>query len=228
VAEENGSSNPNQPDSQMSLHERVSVLCWLSRFFLILIVIVVCINWLGDFLHAPLGIKDNPPEPGPLVQFAQVAIFPALICYFVLRVMKYFSGEYSSRDFLLGSAGVLLFISVVLLLVGPVLHRELIPGTFYFWRTLAAPLSGAAFLTFDGSLAYGLIRNWRSLDNVRYKWSAALFVLSTLFGVVALIGFCVPSEKKFLICGAWAVLLFILGVLLTPLTKESKPTPSAP
>jgi hypothetical protein len=220
-------SSPNQEDSSISLHEWISVLCWVSGFLLAWILVAICANWLGDFLHAPLGIKDNPPEPGILVQYAQLAVYPVTACFIALRVLKYFSGVYSTKDFLLGCAGALICILVVVLLAGEVLHREFIAGTFYFWKTLAPSFMALLFLLFDGWVAGALVLHWKSTNSVRTKLATVLFVLSTAFGIVALIGLCVPSEKRLTGFAIIAIILFISGLTSTPLDK-SKPTTSEP
>lgn len=93
VTEENRTSIPNSPDSRMSLHDWVSLLCWLFGFLLAWIVLAIFANGLGDFLHAPIGIKDNPPEPGIVIQFARIACYPVVACFIALRVLMHFSGE---------------------------------------------------------------------------------------------------------------------------------------
>lgn len=66
-----------------------------SRVLLIFAVFVVVMNSIGNFLHAPIGIKDNPPAPGLLAGLAQMAIVPLVISYLGSRVLVWFVEEHS-------------------------------------------------------------------------------------------------------------------------------------
>lgn len=67
----------------------IDFLWGLSRISMFLIAFVFVLNWLDIFLHAPIGIKDNPPEPGVLVTFAQMAFWPVFACCVVLGFQKF-------------------------------------------------------------------------------------------------------------------------------------------
>jgi hypothetical protein len=80
---------PQQQEEGPGFFHSLVVVGWgLSCFVLFPTVICVVANWVDDFLHAPLGIKDNPPEPGVIVQFAQIAFWPVVIAFAVLGIWK--------------------------------------------------------------------------------------------------------------------------------------------
>src|ERR1700754_965991 len=88
-------------------------LFWiLSCILLVLAVLVLGGNWLDEFLHAPIGIEDNPTQPGAILQVAHLAFWPTYILWGVLACQRF--SEINAKTFsiwlvaLLGAAGLLL------------------------------------------------------------------------------------------------------------------------
>lgn len=71
-----------------SLYDWVFLGWCLSIFLLFLIVVGVGGNWLHDFLLSPIGIKENPPEPGIAIQIEKIAVIPVSIVFTILCVLK--------------------------------------------------------------------------------------------------------------------------------------------
>lgn len=66
----------------------IGMLWFLSLLVVGFMSITLGMNWLGDFLHAPIGIKDNPPDPGTLIQIEQLIFAPAMTCFVVLHFLR--------------------------------------------------------------------------------------------------------------------------------------------
>lgn len=199
-----------ESESGMSLHDWITIL----RFVLILMIIVVSMNWLGDFLHAPIGIKDNPPEPSVFVRYVQVALWPAAVCFIVLSGVKLLTETYSYKQILFGFTTFVLGAVFVGMLAGEVLHREFIPGTHYLWNsyiTVATFLFPVALVLADVIFAGILLFGWKRSDSIRDKLGTVLVGLSTVPAVAAFIGLCIGKEHLML-NAVWAILLFIIGM----------------
>ena len=80
--------------STQSFRERVDVALVISGFFLVLITLSIVSNGVFNFLRAPIGIKDNSPDPGLLVRFAQLAFYPVGTAFALLFVVKKASESY--------------------------------------------------------------------------------------------------------------------------------------
>ena len=87
------------------IHGLVDFLWGLSCLFLVLIALVLISNWLDDFLHAPIGIKDNPPAPGAIVQVAHLSFWPIYMCWGILTCQRY--TEIPPKKFFKWLAGLL-------------------------------------------------------------------------------------------------------------------------
>jgi hypothetical protein len=65
---------------------------------------------IDNFLHAPIGIKDNPPDPGALVDLARDLIFPLAIGWLVLKLFRWFAKEMGAK-FVAGAVAWLIGVS---------------------------------------------------------------------------------------------------------------------
>jgi len=68
-------------------------VCFIRIIFGYLSILAGLIDFQNDlvnFLHAPIGVKDHPPEPMALVQFARLAFWPVLILYGALWLVAGF------------------------------------------------------------------------------------------------------------------------------------------
>lgn len=218
------SSKTQQPDSPFTPHDLIRRALQLSSFALGFVILVIIGNGLGDFLIAPIGIKENPPVPGGLVQFARAANGPVLFCFFVLYILKVFvPEECTSKQFFRGIAalvlGAALAIFFVVLIVGEVQHREFIPGTYYFWNRILPFIFLTILLLMDLFFAHSVLRSWKVMASKREKFGAVLIGLSAFPAVLGFIGF-VASKGSLVVNVPLAILLFIVGVACIP--KRSK------
>lgn len=210
-------------DSQSSLHGGIAIAWGLCLFLLCWLALAISINWLGDFLHAPIGIKDNPPAPGIFVQLAQVAFYPVLAVCLALRVLKYLTNVYSTKAVLWGTGGFVLWALLAVLVAGILFHREFIPGTYYFWKTVGPLLSELFLLGFDLFIAYALVTGWTSAYTGKQKFATILVTLSAISAVVGFVGLRISSAANLAGFAALAFLLFIGGVSTLPKSTEAKP-----
>ena len=221
-------SKSEQAESSSGLYRGITVLWRLSVLVLGWIVIVVSLNWLSDFLHAPLGIKDHPPEPGIVVQCADLAFWPVGISYVILRVLRTLTKLFSAQEVLLGCAGIGFSVLLTASLIGELLHREFVPGTHYVYSTIAPYIiNGVLFLCAAGLLladlfcAYSFIANWKTSDTGREKIASVLIASSTIPAVVAFAGICIPREHDLTYYAIWAVFLVIAAIALLPKSVQT-------
>jgi hypothetical protein len=86
------------------LHGLLVVLFCFALFLLALATVFVILNWLDDFLHAPIGIKDYPPEPGFVVQLAGLAWIPLVLSVLLLGFLAIMSRLFKTVPLLLGTS----------------------------------------------------------------------------------------------------------------------------
>ena len=67
------------------LHGLFAALFYIFAVLLAIALLAIFANSLDDFLHAPIGIKDDPPEPGLIVQFAQSCMAAAAVEHIAAR-----------------------------------------------------------------------------------------------------------------------------------------------
>jgi hypothetical protein len=67
----------------------IDASCGISWFLIVCSLVFIVGNWVWNFLHVPIGIKDNPPQPDFIVRYAQHAVWPLLIAWLVLRGVKF-------------------------------------------------------------------------------------------------------------------------------------------
>lgn len=197
----------------------------LLMIVLAVIVVLQCGNWLDDFLHAPIGIKDNPPEAGALVQLANLALWPTAGLYLAARILRFFAREFTVPQILGGLGGFLAWIFTVVLLVGEFMHREFIPGTFFLFRKVGPGAFAALLLGFDGLMAVLHMKRDGDPeeDEFHRKFAAVCFTLSTLSGVYGVVEFYLAPNSPFLLGAILATaVLFFCGLKAAPKTAEAK------
>jgi hypothetical protein len=87
----------NESDNPESrLHGLFVVLFYISLALLAIASASIILNGLDNFLHAPIGIKDNPPEPGIVVQLAQLAWIPLLLSVLLFGILRAMSLVFKS------------------------------------------------------------------------------------------------------------------------------------
>jgi len=169
----------------------------LSCLLICLMTAILGMNWLGNFLHAPIGIKDNPPEPNAVVQLTQFAFWPVFVLFGVMLLLKNLTIDISLREFFKGSIVFTLlaapFALLIVLIGGLLLHREFIPGTYFFWNTLAPILFTGGLLLYDCLWAYVLVRSLKITDTARKKFAAVFIGLSAVCGIVGFAGLWVST-----------------------------------
>jgi hypothetical protein len=74
---------PPQPEP-LTFHEWTFLGTMFSGYALAIDVFVLGGNEINDFLMSPIGIKEHPPEPGMVVQYAQMAFWPLVISFAIL------------------------------------------------------------------------------------------------------------------------------------------------
>jgi hypothetical protein len=95
------SYEPSKPAS--GLYPFLAALYYLCLVLLVLAIFLDFCDELGNFLHAPIGFKDNPPESGAVVQIAQVAWIPLLVGVLLFGFLKLVSREFKTIPLLLGT-----------------------------------------------------------------------------------------------------------------------------
>lgn len=68
----------------MTFHEWAFLGTMFSGYALAVDLLLLGGNELNEFLMSPIGIKEHPPEPGIVVQYAQMAFWPLLISFAIL------------------------------------------------------------------------------------------------------------------------------------------------
>lgn len=128
-------SNPNQPRKKfVGFHLEALTL-------LALVTASVILNWLDDFLHAPIGIKDYPLEPGIVVQLARLAWIPLFLSALLFGFLGIMSRAFKTVPLLLGTAIVSFGgISLVGGILGEHKGTELFHGQAYFSQTVTPVL----------------------------------------------------------------------------------------
>jgi hypothetical protein len=211
-------------------HSRIVFAWHLSGLVLLLLTLVVAGNAVSNFLHAPIGIKDNPPDPELLVQFARIAIYPVGILFIGLGLLIHMAETMSAKDILWIFVGVVAFaLSTVpaVFLIGVALHREIIPGSNYLlplfrlvFRAILFILP-LVFLVVDLYAAYWFFASWKPTKARRDKCAALLVGFSTCPAVVAFIGHCMPIGESFFRNPLWVIAAFSL--FFGGLACESQP-----
>jgi hypothetical protein len=144
------------------LHGLFIGLSWLLFLLLASATALVVLNWLDDFLHAPIGIKDYPPEPGMIVQLANLAWLPLLVILLIFALLSFMSSFAKTIPLLLGtslvSCGVLSLIGGIL---GELKSTELFAGEQFFVRDVTPALWCGVIVSFLGLSLYGGIQDWK-------------------------------------------------------------------
>jgi hypothetical protein len=183
---------------------------------------------IDNFLHAPIGIKDNPPDPGALVDLARDLIIPLVIGWVVLKLFRWFAKEMGAKFV----AGAVAWIVGVAFLVSAMLaksrwHPEFIPGSAYLFD-IAIKVFGYALLAgvvlLDAYFAVNYVRAITQKEDMRtFRWFAvtAGYVFSTILFVAGFIFKFMSHGDTARALAAYGVLIGIVGLLFAPKDKET-------
>lgn len=199
----------------ITLHGAITLLWGIALVVLGWIVIAVLSNWLSDFLHAPIGIKDNPPEPGAMVQIAQALLLPVGVCFLVLWALRLLTREFTSKQIAIATGGFGLWCAAVWGLYAAFTHR---PEARYFqfaWTVLVAGI----LLAVDAFAAYAFIRGWEREDSLKENCAALLIILSVIPAAAAFVGICIPRFDNLIGYAFPAGGMFTVGILMAEKVK---------
>ena len=189
----------NESDNPESrLHGLLVVLFYISLSLLALASALDILNGLDNFLHAPIGIKDNPPEPGIVVQLAQLTWIPLLLSVLLFGFLRMMSLIFKSVPLLLGTLIVTCgFTSLVGGILGEHKGKELFDGQTYFTQTVTPTLYVIFLMSWVGVGAYLFIEKWKRDRRLRHLLVGSCFILGIVFGLVSLIGGGMFNESPF-------------------------------
>jgi hypothetical protein len=152
----------------------------------VLATFLVVLNWLDDFLHAPIGIKDYPPEPGVLVQAAQLAWAPLLLTVGLFAFLRFASTMFSTVPLLLGTVIVICgSVSLVGGLLGEA-KKEYFHGQQYFTQTVTPFLYILFLMAWTGVGANHCIMKWKGGGKVRHGIAGLILLLAIVTAIVGL------------------------------------------
>jgi hypothetical protein len=188
------------------------------------------LNWIDDFLHAPIGIKDNPPQPGAVVQFAQLALRPLTVCFLALAFLGLLTEWYRPKQIAIGVTAFAAWAVLAVTFAGLVLHRELIPGQILLWNLFSKAfgfLLALVLLAIYLLSVFAAIHEW-SLSS-RHKLVAVLMGLSAILAVPSSVGLYVTRVNNIAHTGILlAVVIFIVGVMAVPERAKTSDRASQP
>jgi hypothetical protein len=168
------------------LHALFVALFYIAASLLSFATVLVILNSLDDFLHAPIGIKDNPPEPGLLVQGAELAWFPLLLVMGLFAALRFASRHFRTVPMLLGTVIV---VCGSLSLVGGILGevtKQFFGGQEYFTKTVTPVLYVLFLMGWAGVGADQCIGKWRRGGKPRHGLAGLILVLAIMSGVLGL------------------------------------------
>jgi hypothetical protein len=187
---------------------------YISISLLAIATALVVLNWLDDFLHAPIGIKDYPPEPGFIVLFAKLAFIPLVLSLLFLGFLSLMSWILDTVPLLLGTA-IIIFGGVSL--VGGILgeHRgaELFHGQAYFSQTVTPILYILFLMSCVGLGANHCIVKWKIDQKPRYGIAGLCLLLSISMALIGLLGMAQNNDSMSLFC-VYGILMVMLGFIV--------------
>ena len=173
-------------EPKSGLHGLFVVLSIIANVMFVLAMFLVVLNWLDDFLHAPIGIKDYPPEPGALVQIAQLSWMPLLCAVALFAFLRFASKAFSTAPLLLGTV---IIICGPVSLVGGLLgeaNKEYFHGQHYFTQTVTPFLYILFLMAWVGLGANHCIKKWKNGGNLRYGLAGMILILALVAAWVGL------------------------------------------
>ena len=189
------------------LHGLLVVFLYISISLLAIATALVVLNWLDDFLHAPIGIKDYPPEPGFVILFAKLAFIPLMLSVLLLGSMSLMSRFLNTIPLLLGAA---IFTFGGVSLVGRILgeHKgvELFHGQAYFLQIVTPILFVLCLMSCVGMGANHCIVKWKSDRKPRYGIAGMCLLLSISMALIGLLGVSENNDSL--------SLFFVYGIIM--------------
>jgi hypothetical protein len=212
------SMNENSYDSdsyQPKFGHRLFVIFFYISFSLLIVATAsVILNWLDDFLHAPIGIKDYPPEPGLVVQIAQLAWIPLVLSVFLSGFFGFMSRVFKPVPLLLGTLIVTCgSISLVGGILGEYKGEELFHGQAFFCKTVTPILYVIFLMSWVGVGANHCIEKWRRDCRPRHLIAGLCVILGMIFGVIGLIGGAIGNESE-IVYLMYGVFIAVLGYII--------------
>jgi hypothetical protein len=192
-----------------------------TKFLLFIAVALAVMNWLGDFLHAPLGIKDNPPEPGTLVQLAQFLFWPLCIGFIGFRVLQWCFETYTLVEIAVCGSIFAIWCLTALWVVQNRFHRELIPGSRAIVRIVLPFVLGLLALATNLFLSWAFVRQSRG-KGLRYKVGSLFMCISAMIAIFSFAELCKGIRPPYEGYAAVSALLFFVGVGIVPLREIGK------
>ena len=204
---------------QSRLYPWFNVLYYIALYLTVMAFIMVFGNGLDNFLHAPIGIKENPPPPSDLVALADALVVPIGISTFVLRFFRWLCREFPTSVVLTWFGGIIFFGIAGVAFIGKFwLHQEIVPGSFFLFDRvwpiiyrLCTVVFGLCMVAFVCLIAYGSVDGWKKRRTVRNGLVALGMSLSTLAGLIALVTWHFLPQVSERLLGP-AVLVFIVCV----------------
>jgi hypothetical protein len=204
----------NYGEPKSGLHGLFVVFLSIAISLLAIATALVVLNWLDDFLHAPIGIKDYPPEPGFVILFAKLSFIPLVLSVLLLGFLSLMSRIFNTVPLLLGTA-IITFggVSLVGGILGEHKGEELFHGQAYFSQTVTPILYILFLMSCVGIGANHCIVKWKSDRKPRYGIAGLCLLLSIS---MALIGFLAISQNDdslslFIVYG---ILMVMLGFIV--------------
>ena len=189
------------------LHGLFVAFLYISICLFAIATALVVLNWLDDFLHAPIGIKDYPPEPGLIVLFAKLAFIPLVLSVLLLGFLSLMSRFLNTIPLLLGTA-ILTFGSASLVgrMLGEYMGRELFHGQAYFTQTVTPILFVLFLMSCVGMGANHCIVKWKSDRKPRYGIAGLCLLLSISMALIGLLGVSQNNDSL--------SLFFVYGIIM--------------
>jgi hypothetical protein len=204
LSDSNDMADDLSDEPKSGLHGLFVVLSYIANLTLVLATFLVVLNWLDDFLHAPIGIKDYPPEPGALVQIAQLAWIPLLFVVALTAFLRFASRAFSTVPLLLGAVIVTCGpVSLVGGLLGDA-KREYFHGQQYFAHSVTPFLYILFLMAWVGLGANHCIKKWKNGGKPRHGLAGLILILAL---VTAWVGLFLRNEDS-------GVILLMSGFLL--------------
>lgn len=175
---------PAKPAS--GLYPLLAALYYLCLVLLVLAIFLDFCNGLGNFLHAPIGFKDDDPEPGAIVQIAQIAWIPLLVGVLLFGFLKLVSREFKTIPLLLGTT---IFVTGVGSLVGGLLDAyykggELFNGQTYFTKVVTPVLWAVFIASWAAYGAYRSYERWKQERRVRFMITSVMVVTGLICAMI--------------------------------------------
>jgi hypothetical protein len=207
-----------EPNS--GLHKPFTALFFITLFLIAIASLLSLMNGLDDFLHAPIGIKDHPPEPGALVQMADAAWLPLLGLLLLFGFLSLASRVFHPVSVMLATV---ILVTGSVALVGGILgesKKQYFQSQHYFTQTVTPVLYIVFLMTWVVVGVRLSIRNWLRERKPRYG-AAAVLLLAALACALCGLYVGVVNTDKGVPTLMFGIPLAVAGFLVYPVKKSS-------